>query len=327
MDPFSQHRTPIVTHTPTMSGGIGTQAIRNFYEQHFIRKLPPSMRLRLISRTIGADRIVEELYVTFEHTHEIPWMLPGIPPTNKKVEIILISIACMKAGKLYSEHMYWDQASVLVQVGLLDPRSVPAGPSSNGVDRLPVVGRDAARRILHENPDASLAGRGGEKEFHNRLIKRAIAKAKGKLKRGGEGGKAGDESGTEAFRSDLDTPGPSLMNGKGRGKGGKAVQKEARPINVTREMGEETETEAEGGGGSLLPRKESDLKKEDDRANGHANGKAASASAPAPASVEDDNQDDNEDDGQHVDAGADRNDDETENHDQDNEKSEGKDQD
>lgn len=167
MDPFTDHITPAATYTPTMSGGIGPNALSRFYQENFLNNLPPSMRLRLISRTIGADRVVDELYASFMHTHEIPWMLPGVPPTNKKIEIVIVSIASMKAGKLHSEHVYWDQASVLVQAGLLDPKLVPDG--AQGVERLPVVGKESARRILHENTETGDV-------YHNKLIKRARAK-------------------------------------------------------------------------------------------------------------------------------------------------------
>ena len=213
MDHYTTHLTPTVTYTPTLTGGIGINSLRRFYEQHFLRTLPPSMRLRLISRTVGVDRIVDELHASFEHTHEIPWMLPGVPPTNRKVEIILVSIVSMKAGKLSSEHVYWDQASVLVQVGLLDPKLVPGGVK--GVDRLPVVGGEAARRMLREDPET-------EEEFHNRLIRRANVKGKGREK----DEKAGMESGVDSKVKPTDNEGK-----------GKSIQREGRPA------GPEMETE------------------------------------------------------------------------------------
>lgn len=170
MNGFVQHNTPVVTYAPTLSGGMGAQALRRFYEHHFIGRLPPSMRLRLLSRTTGSDRVVDELYVSFEHTQEIPWMLPGVPPTNRRVEIVLVSIVSLRAGRLYSEHTYWDQASVLLQVGLLDPKLLP--PTAQGIDRLPVVGREAARRVLHEDPEVE------QEDYHNRLLRRAHARAR-----------------------------------------------------------------------------------------------------------------------------------------------------
>ncbi|KAJ5454102.1 uncharacterized protein N7458_005058, partial [Penicillium daleae] len=211
MDAYISQKKPAVTYVPTVSGGIGTQALRRFYEHHFIGKLPQSMRIRLLSRTTGADRVVDELYVSFEHSQEIPWMLPGVPPTNKRVEIIIISIVSLRAGHLYSEHTYWDQASVLVQVGLLDPKLVPQ--SAQGVDRLPVVGREAARRILHEDPEEE------QVDYHNRMIRRARALRN----RSSRASQAGEESAAE-LKSEGETPMPIREQKKG-----KSVQEKGTP--------------------------------------------------------------------------------------------------
>ncbi|KAI8214468.1 hypothetical protein K4K52_000951 [Colletotrichum sp. SAR 10_76] len=143
---YTTHKSPHVTHIPTLTGGIGSSELERFYSQFFSN--PPSMRLTLISRTIGADRVVDEVHVRFKHTEEMHWILPGVPATNKRVEVLVVSIVGLRGGKLYHEHVYWDQASVLVQVGLLDPNLVPEEARKNGVQRLPVVGRDAARRVL-----------------------------------------------------------------------------------------------------------------------------------------------------------------------------------
>ncbi|KAI2605626.1 NTF2-like protein [Hypoxylon sp. NC1633] len=148
MSTYSTHKSPHVTHVPTLTGGIGTEELQRFYSEFFINRNPPSMKLTLLSRTIGADRVVDEMHVAFKHTQEIPWMLPGLPPTNKRVEVLVVSIVMLRGGKLYHEHVYWDQASVLVQVGLLDPKIVPKKANERGVDRLPVIGREAARRVL-----------------------------------------------------------------------------------------------------------------------------------------------------------------------------------
>ncbi|KXH43473.1 dienelactone hydrolase [Colletotrichum salicis] len=143
---YTTHKTPHVTHIPTLTGGVGAQELETFYKQFFSN--PPSMKLTLISRTIGTDRVVDEVHVRFKHTEEMPWILPGVPATNKRVEVLVVSIVGLRGGKLYHEHVYWDQASVLVQVGLLDPKLVPEVARKNGVQRLPVVGREAARRVL-----------------------------------------------------------------------------------------------------------------------------------------------------------------------------------
>ncbi|KAK0729671.1 hypothetical protein B0H67DRAFT_547774 [Lasiosphaeris hirsuta] len=148
MATYTPTSPPHVTHVPTLSGGFGADDLEEFYHQYFINSNPPSMEITLLSRTIGVDRVVDEMYVSFKHTQDMPWILPGVPPTKKRVEIILVSIVTLRGGKLHHEHLYWDQASVLVQVGLLDPKVVPQRAQDRGVERLPVVGKKAARRVF-----------------------------------------------------------------------------------------------------------------------------------------------------------------------------------
>lgn len=139
---------PYVNHIPTMTGGIGYKDLHRFYRDYFIPGNPPSLQMKLLSRTTGIDRVVDEMYMSFQHTHVMPWLLPDVEPTNKHVEVALVVIVCIRGGKLYHEHIYWDQASVLVQIGLLDPKLVPGG---KGRSRLPVVDGAGARKVLDEN--------------------------------------------------------------------------------------------------------------------------------------------------------------------------------
>jgi carboxymethylenebutenolidase len=125
-----------VNHVPVMTGGRGKDALRAFYSRDFIPCMPPDTRLTPVSRTVGDERLVDEMIFSFTHTQEMPWMLPGVPPTNARVEIPLVAIVAFREGKLVSEHIYWDQASVLKQIGLLsDPR-------------LPVFGAETARKVV-----------------------------------------------------------------------------------------------------------------------------------------------------------------------------------
>ena len=128
---------PHVNHVPTMAGGVGLEGVRAFYRNHLIGKfLPTDMEMTSVSRTIGEDQVVDELFVRFTHTMEMDWLLPGVPPTGKVVEMAVAVIVGFQDGRISHEHIYWDQASVLVQVGLLDP----AG--------LPVTGAESARKVL-----------------------------------------------------------------------------------------------------------------------------------------------------------------------------------
>jgi len=127
---------PHVNHVPVMTGGSGRDNVRDFYSKHFIPYQPEDVELVPVSRTVGSDTVVDELIFKFTHSIDMPWMLPGIRPTGRLVELPLVVIVQFKDGKISSEHIYWDQASVLVQIGVLDPGS------------LPVAGVETARKVL-----------------------------------------------------------------------------------------------------------------------------------------------------------------------------------
>lgn len=114
-----------VNHIPVLTGGVGKGQLREFYSKHFIPQMPPDTSLTPISRTIGDDQIVDEMIFRFTHTIRMDWMLPGVEPTGKPVEVPLVAIVKLRGDKLAHEHIYWDQASVLVQLGLLDPGLLP----------------------------------------------------------------------------------------------------------------------------------------------------------------------------------------------------------
>jgi carboxymethylenebutenolidase len=125
-----------VNHIPVLTGGVGHAQLREFYSRHFIPKMPRDIEILPVSRTIGTERLVDEMIFRFTHTIEMDWMLPGIAPTGKRVECALVVIVHFREGKLAYEHIYWDQASVLVQLGLLDSSS------------LPTAGKETARKLL-----------------------------------------------------------------------------------------------------------------------------------------------------------------------------------
>jgi carboxymethylenebutenolidase len=140
--------SPHVSILPTLEGGVGRKKLEEFYREFFVPSLVEDFKIRLVSRTIGVDRVVDEMVVSFTHSDEIDWILPGVQPTNKFVEIPMVSIVAIRGGKLVSEHMYFDQASVLMQVGLLDPKMIPKNFKNKGLKRLPVVGAEAAKQLV-----------------------------------------------------------------------------------------------------------------------------------------------------------------------------------
>jgi carboxymethylenebutenolidase len=127
---------PYVHCIATLAGGFGGREVRRFYSEHFINQIPKDAKVTPISRTIGKDQVVDELIVSFTHNTQWDYLLPGIPPTGKKVELPHVVVMKFEDGKVAHEHVWWDQASLLVQVGLLDPAN------------LPVVGVEQTRRLL-----------------------------------------------------------------------------------------------------------------------------------------------------------------------------------
>jgi carboxymethylenebutenolidase len=128
---------PHLVNVPSMVGGAGRDGVRAFYADHLVGKFfPPDVEFTQVSRTVGDSRLVDELIISFTHTQEIEWMLPGISPTGRPVLVAFVVIVGVEHGKIAYEHIYWDQASVLVQLGLLAPAS------------LPVAGREAAAKLL-----------------------------------------------------------------------------------------------------------------------------------------------------------------------------------
>jgi carboxymethylenebutenolidase len=128
-----------VNHVPVMTGGYGHEALRRFYAEDFITPMPADTSIQLVSRTLGEDQLVDEIIFSFTHTEEMPWMLPRVPPTYRHVDIPLVVVVGFRDGKLAHERIYWDQASVLKQIGLLTDLS------------LPVFGAEIARKVL--DPD------------------------------------------------------------------------------------------------------------------------------------------------------------------------------
>jgi carboxymethylenebutenolidase len=138
-----------VNHVPVMTGGRGRDEMLDFYGRHFIPKMPADTRITPVCRTVGQERVIDEIIFSFTHDIAMDWMLPGVPPTGRPVEVAFVVVVQLGGDDIVCERIYWDQASVLVQIGLLES------------SKLPVVGVESARKVL----DPSLAS--------NELIARA----------------------------------------------------------------------------------------------------------------------------------------------------------
>jgi carboxymethylenebutenolidase len=116
---------PHVWHVPALTGASGREDVRQFYSTRLIGRMPEDAVLRRISRTVSSDRVIEEFILEFTHDVEVPFMLPGIPPTGRRVRLPHVLVMGFDGDKVAYEHIYWDHASLLVQVGLLDPEGLP----------------------------------------------------------------------------------------------------------------------------------------------------------------------------------------------------------
>jgi carboxymethylenebutenolidase len=131
--------TPYLLHVPTMTGGAGAEDVRRFYAHYFVGKWPADTKVSQVSRTVGGDQVVDEIIVSFTHDKPLEFMLPGVSPTGKRVVLPFVVVMKFEGGKIVHEHIYWDQASLLAQVGLLDPQT------------LPITGAEQAGRLLDKS--------------------------------------------------------------------------------------------------------------------------------------------------------------------------------
>lgn len=127
---------PSVNHVPVLTGGVGRDQVAHFYRNYFIPAMPPDTEIHPISRTVGQGRIVDEFVFKFTHTVQMDWLLPGVPATGRPVEVVKVVVVQFEGDRIVSERIHWDQASVLVQIGLLDPALFP------------VAGVETARKVL-----------------------------------------------------------------------------------------------------------------------------------------------------------------------------------
>jgi carboxymethylenebutenolidase len=130
---------PSLTHVPVVTGARGKDALRDFYRDHFVGKWPSDLSVERISRTTTDDMVIDEFIVRFTHDTVMDAILPGLAPTGRRVELPHVAVVGFENGKIAFERIYWDQGSMLVQLGLLD------------VDTLPLVGSQQAAALLHED--------------------------------------------------------------------------------------------------------------------------------------------------------------------------------
>jgi carboxymethylenebutenolidase len=111
---------PVLIHVPVGTGATGKMALRTFYAEVFIPQSPPDLELQLLTRSVGQGRIVDEFIVRFTHTLRMEWFAPGIEPTGRRLAVPHVGVIAFEDGKISSEHIYWDQATVLRQMGRIE---------------------------------------------------------------------------------------------------------------------------------------------------------------------------------------------------------------
>lgn len=129
---------PVLIHVPVNTGATGKEALRKFYAEIFIPQAPPDISLQLLTRSVGQNRIIDEFILHFTHTLRMDWFAPGIEPTGRQLAVPHVGIVAFEDGKISSEHIYWDQATVLMQLGLLD-------------EALPVLSQTQCDRLVDNN--------------------------------------------------------------------------------------------------------------------------------------------------------------------------------
>ena len=108
-----------VMHMPTRSGGKGKTELRAYYRDMFIPSIPAEWQHTMTNRVVTENTIVEEAKVRFHHTKQMEWFLPGVPPTNKWIDVELVIVIEFRDSKMATERIYWDEAAVLRQIGKL----------------------------------------------------------------------------------------------------------------------------------------------------------------------------------------------------------------
>jgi carboxymethylenebutenolidase len=146
---------PYLTHVPVVTGGCGQANLHDFYRDHFVTKWPADLAVERITRTQGDNILIDEFIVRFTHDVVMDAILPGVAPTGRRVELPHIAVVGFEDGKVAFERIYWDQASLLVQIGLLDAST------------LPVVGAEQTNVVLDPSRP------------RNRLIEQAESAASG----------------------------------------------------------------------------------------------------------------------------------------------------
>jgi carboxymethylenebutenolidase len=122
---------PHVLMVPIAVGGKGSDGVYDYYSKYFLTQLPADLMPIPISQVIGTDTLVEEAVYTFTHDQVMDWMIPGVRRTGKRVEVAVVGVIKFVNDRIASEHLYWDHATVLAQLGIIDPDKASVKPAES----------------------------------------------------------------------------------------------------------------------------------------------------------------------------------------------------
>jgi carboxymethylenebutenolidase len=112
---------PSVWHLPAGTGAAGRPALERFYAEEFLPHVPGDLAVARLSRTVDRFHLVDETTVSFTHDRELPWLMPGVPPTHRRAEVLAIAIVGFERGRIRSQRILWDHATLISQLGLPGP--------------------------------------------------------------------------------------------------------------------------------------------------------------------------------------------------------------
>ena len=87
--------------------------------------LPPDVKFETITRTYSPECLLDVFVISFIHKIEMDHLLPGVNPTRKYAEVAFVVIVGIESSKVSHQHIHWDQANLLVQLGLINPEGLP----------------------------------------------------------------------------------------------------------------------------------------------------------------------------------------------------------
>ncbi|MGI8712954.1 MAG: hypothetical protein ACR2NR_07195 [Solirubrobacteraceae bacterium] len=111
-----EHDGRAVPAPPAGDDGRHRAALERFFTTELFPHLPGDLERTRVSRTVDRFRLVDEATVSFTHDRELPWLLPGLEPTERRAEVLAITIVGFRRGQIASQRILWDHATLTAQL-------------------------------------------------------------------------------------------------------------------------------------------------------------------------------------------------------------------